>query len=275
MGISGAAFSTGMGSGTSLAKALLAGFANLRLGYWWRAWPVSRSGDWAARLSSLLLDRVQFYFAWEFWANFTGTLRRRWYLSDGGHMEMTGVYELMRRRVPFIVCCDNGQDENYNFDDLSRLIRMARIDFGHRIDFLDADQLDERLGADPELRAQFGSLEELANREKRKGGPLAALAAIRYQEPGGSADSEGTLLLIKPRFSGDGPHDLLRYSELNATFPQQSTLDQFFDEAQWESYYQLGQMISNRVFGSRSLSDPHPAWPLEPGNPASQQAADA
>ena len=35
----------------------------------------------------------------------------------------------------------------------------------------------------------------------------------------------------------------------HAPFPQQPTADQFFDEAQWESYRKLGRTVTQRVFG--------------------------
>jgi len=53
--------------------------------------------------------------------------------------------------------------------------------------------------------------------------------------------------LMKPRLTGNGPADLIRYKADNAAFPQQSTFDQFFDEAQWESYYTLGRYITRLV----------------------------
>jgi hypothetical protein len=47
IGISGAAFSTGIGRGTSIGKSLLLGIANVRLGHWWRCGP-KRDGPWSA-----------------------------------------------------------------------------------------------------------------------------------------------------------------------------------------------------------------------------------
>ena len=56
------------------------------------------------------------------------------------------------------------------------------------------------------------------------------------------------LLLIKPGITDDLPADLLNYQRANPDFPHQSTLDQFFDEAQWESYRKLGELIATRIF---------------------------
>jgi hypothetical protein len=41
--------------------------------------------------------------------------------------------------------------------------------------------------------------------------------------------------------------DLVNYALTNDTFPQQTTLDQWFDEAQFESYRKLGYLIGCRL----------------------------
>jgi hypothetical protein len=40
----------------------------------------------------------------------------------------------------------------------------------------------------------------------------------------------------------------MNYHSAHPDFPQQTTVEQFFDEAQWESYRRLGQHIAERVF---------------------------
>jgi len=56
------------------------------------------------------------------------------YLSDGGHFENRGVYELIKRRCRLIVACDADCDEQYGFEDLLSLIEKARADFDARIE---------------------------------------------------------------------------------------------------------------------------------------------
>ncbi len=230
IGISGASFSTGIGARTGFGLTTLAGFANVRLGYWWRAG--ARRTD--KSVQAYLLDEIR--------GRFAGTGTRRWYLSDGGHFDNSAVYELIRRRLPFILASDNGQDERYGFEDLATLVRKARIDFGAEINFLTADALDAALGADTAVRRAFGTLRQIGGDEPAAPHAVAALAAIRYHD-----DSFGTLVLMKPRLTGDGPADLIRYKGENINFPQQATLDQFFDEAQWESYYTLGRLLTRLV----------------------------
>ena len=59
------------------------------------------------------------------------TDRREWvYLSDGGHFENLGIYELVRRRCRFIIACDAGQDGAVTFGDLGNAIEKCRSDFG-------------------------------------------------------------------------------------------------------------------------------------------------
>lgn len=261
MGISGAAISTGLGQNTSLGLSLLAGLSNLRLGVWWlpRTRRSSRRGPshWVP---------VQIYLLREFLGWFRGPhaeperlfwrRNNRLYLTDGGHFENTGVYELVRRRVPLIVSCDNGADPDYQFADVVNLTRKLRIDFNASVDFLPRSHLDDLLGEDSPVRGMFGEISELVaySREGRSQGPYAAIARIRRPQVD---DLDGkiveppylaTLILLKPRLSGLEMIDLLDYNRANQQFPQQSTGDQFFDEAQWESYFRLGQHIAGLVF---------------------------
>mgnify|MGYP002783770018 CR=1 FL=1 len=241
--ISGAAFSTGIGRFGSTGMALLAGLTNLRTGYWWTT--KSRTNELLGFPSPS--RSVQNYLRREFLGRFRGTDSRRWYLSDGGHFENMGVFELIRRRVPFIIAADCGADPNYEFGDLTNLIRLARIEFDVEIDILKADALDDLFGRQSAVRQLFGALSDLARASDPKTpalGPYAALAHLRD----GAGATWGTLLLVKPRLCGAEMADLLAYRTQNPAFPQQSTGDQFFDEAQWESYQRLGRLIGEQLF---------------------------
>ncbi|HEX8644486.1 MAG TPA: hypothetical protein VF702_11305 [Allosphingosinicella sp.] len=276
MSISGAAFTTGAGHHTSLGTSMLATVANVRLGYWWNK--SCQTERWGLRRPSRL---VQTYLLRELRASYEGTSGDRWYLSDGGHYENTGVYELVRRRVPFIIASDNGADPLYEFGDLVNLMRKARIDFGTEIEFLDEEELND-LFPEAGLRDVFGSLNAIrlsGRQESRsrtdvesdaaKAGPYATLARIRYPKRDGEAAMTGTLLLIKPRITGRELPDLVQYSDANSPFPQQPTTNQFFDEAQWESYFRLGQLIGDTIFKKDRFSQKDAPsrwvpWNLEP-----------
>ncbi|MES2570263.1 MAG: patatin-like phospholipase family protein [Verrucomicrobiota bacterium] len=265
--VSGAAFSTGLGSKTSFGLALLAGLANVRLGYWWDSLidPKKRASRVQPRWGKRLFERIteafpaQMHLLDEFFARFHGASSRRWYLSDGGHFENTAAYELLRRRLPFIIICDCGQDADYTFDDTANLVRKARIDFNAEIRFLAAEELKDLLPGT--LQACIGTLQQLhrlkhsdalsqADREGRFPGEAystthAALAWIYYD---GASRPASMLLLIKPSLTGDESLDLLEYHSSQPAFPQEPTVDQFFDEAQWESYRRLGDHIASELF---------------------------
>lgn len=239
IGISGAAASTGMGHAGSLGLSLLAGLANVRLGIWWDPGRADQR-----RLKNFVQGRL----AAEFLGRFPGTDGRRWYLTDGGHFENTAAYELIRRKVSFILLSDNGADPEYEFADLVSLIRRIRIDFNAELTFAGEKALRALLADDSQLQAAFGSVRELAGAQQKdkRIGPYAALGRIRWLDEPDRDPS--TLLLVKPRVCGHEAPDLVAYAKANPSFPQQTTLDQFFDEAQWESYFRLGQGIGETLF---------------------------
>lgn len=289
--ISGAAFSTGLGSRTSLGLSLLAGLFNVRLGYWWGSGVdpdqrVGRPKRTTTQRTLALLRRscaVQSALLDEWLARFPGVARREWYLSDGGHFENLGGYELIRRRLPFIVLCDNEQDADYQFQGLGNLVRKARVDFNTEITFLSERELCLVLGPRveaaqaPDWRTWVGPLEALrrgrrvhdhvldpltgAPRSRTEAGRRehslahASLARVRYPTVGEQRESEGWLLYVKPTLVGDEPPDLAHYHGEHPDFPHQATADQFFDEAQWESYRKLGELIARKLFDGISDRD--------------------
>lgn len=243
VGVSGAAFSTGLGARTNIGLSLLAGLFNVRLGYWWDSGvdPARRTGAvrgrWLSRVLGGAFHRLlplYYYLCSELVARFPGVARRRWYLSDGGHFENLGAYELIRRRLSLIVVLDGEADPRMAFGGLANLVRKARIDFDTEIDF----------GA---------SLDGLC-RSKRPCGfeePVSAahvaVASVAYPARDGRPVARGTLIYVKASLTGDEDADLLEYARAHPAFPHEPTADQFFDEAQWESYRRLGYHIGRGV----------------------------
>ena len=62
-------------------------------------------------------------------------------LTDGGHIENLGMYELLKRRCRFIVAIDGEQDGNLDCPALHQVIRLASIDLGAEIHFPDLYEL--------------------------------------------------------------------------------------------------------------------------------------
>jgi hypothetical protein len=233
--ISGAAFAPGLGRLTKRGIAAMSVFAGMRLGYWWNSAEAGISQYGAVLHSSPLLMKTRFMVL-ECMGAFPGSSSATWYLSDGGHFENTGAYALLRQEAELIVIADCGADPEYRFSDIEVLIRRARIDLHADITFM-----KPRPGADWAHLAAFGSLNDLASPESQA---CLALAQVRY-----ASGATGQIVLVKPNVSAALPVDLVNFRADHPLFPQQPTTDQFFDEAQWESYFRLGSEIGGRLHG--------------------------
>jgi hypothetical protein len=145
------------------------------------------------------------------------------YLSDGGHFENLGLYEMVLRRCHFIVISDAGSDPECSFADLGESVRKIRVDFGIPIDF-------DQMNIYP--RSQIDTAKQQ--------GHNCAIGRIRYSAVDGSAAPDGIIVYIKPACYGNEPRDIYEYFKRSETFPHESTADQFFSESQFESYRMLG-----------------------------------
>ncbi|MBV7255735.1 patatin-like phospholipase family protein [Pacificimonas sp. WHA3] len=248
--ISGAAASTGMGQMTSVGTAMAMTFANVRLGYWWKVKDTIRSAHagW---------DRFPFpgwtydYLRREMTARFHRNTERV-FLSDGGHFDNSGVYELLRRGVGTIVACDHGQDVGGSFGDLENLIRKARVDLGLSINAAAPGEVEALFGARTAL--QFMNATSDWRQNARGGGRQKALLLNAYardpENPGGQI-LKHAIIWLKPGRYRDMPHDIVAFGKAHPDFPQESTMDQFFGEAQWESYRAVGYALVMALLSGR------------------------
>jgi hypothetical protein len=223
---SAAAFNSNMGMVSKRvgpAVSFLMTMLNLRLGLWVRH-PKSPLGH-ARRWPGLLLYREMFGLtsASGRIADQVPTDMRDLHLSDGGHFENVALYELVRRHCRYILASDCGADPDATFNDLGNALRRIREDFG----------IDITLDIAP-IRA---------NPATGLSSQHVAIGTIHY-----SPNDKGILLCVKPGMTGDEPPDVLQYKIENRTFPHQSTGDQFYDEAQFESYRRLGLHVAEQVF---------------------------
>lgn len=240
--ISGAAASSGMGSETSPGLAALLFLSGARLGYWHESLlPKASHLRWVSR-PELVRDEAL--------ARFPGLHSARWYLSDGGHFDNTGVYALLKRQVGLIVLADCGADPEYRFADVENLVRKARIDYGADIAFL---QPAPALAATPALQQLQACIGTPATIAAAPGAAFLLLGRITYID-----GTKGALVVVKPRCDPGMPMDIGGYAQRNARFPQQTTGDQFFDEEQWEAYHQLGVRLGSVL--SKANLDALAAW---------------
>jgi hypothetical protein len=222
MAISGAAASPNMGYHTSPAPAFLMTVFNLRLG-WWLGNPRREHGYQKSGPLNVLWSLVCELFG------LTSDEGKYIYLSDGGHFENLGIYELVRRRCRFIVACDAEEDHTFGFGGLGNAIEKCRSDFGIDID-IDVEPIRRRS-------------------ENGHSAWHCAIGKIYYSRVD-TDEGDGILVYLKSSLTGDEPTDALRYAAANPEFPHQSTSDQWFDESQFESYRVLGFHIAEKVFGA-------------------------
>lgn len=212
--LSGAAASPNMGTHSSPPLNFLMTMFNVRLGRWC---PNPRKATWTHSSPGIgLFSLISELFG------MTNADANYVYLSDGGHFENLGIYELVRRRCRLIVAVDVASDRGMAFEDLGNAIRKCATDLHVGIE-LDVSKMD--------LQAGSGLC-----------GGSCAVGAVRYShvDPGGV---DGTLLYIKPAIVGSENADVLNYRKAHPDYPHQSTADQWFDEAQFESYRALGYHI--------------------------------
>ena len=126
LAVSGAAVSPNMGYHSSPAITALLTVFNLRLGAWFGnpAIPETRMNDNPTVGWELLMNELM---------GQTNATDDYVYVSDGGHFENMGIYELIRRRCRFIFAVDADSAPDFH-ENIGPLVRMARIDFGVRIE---------------------------------------------------------------------------------------------------------------------------------------------
>jgi hypothetical protein len=229
MVISGAAASPNMGYYTSLPLAFLMTVFNVRLG-WWLGNPIKKN----EKLLRSNGPKVGFFYLLKELLAKAGENSRYVYLSDGGHFENLGIYELVKRRCRYIVACDASRDKDLEFNDLGNAIEKCRTDFG----------IDIMINVNP-IRKQ---------NEDNKSIWHCAVGSIRYSAVDANTQ-DGILFYIKTSLTGDEPLDIMRYASQFPDFPHQSTADQWFDETQFESYRRLGEHIARVAFENAASND--------------------
>jgi hypothetical protein len=221
LAISGAAANPDMGYHSSPVVGFLMTLFNVRLGWWlgnpgpcgdktWRrAGPGFAVGPLFSEAIGNTTDRSKYV-----------------NLSDGGHFENLGLYEMVLRRCKLILVVDAAQDFEYVFADLGNAIRKIRIDLGIPIDI------------------------RVVSPKKSEGTVNhCAFGTINYSVVDGRGTTEGQLIYVKPLVSGDEPPDVSNYTAAHPEFPHETTTDQWFSESQFESYRLLGEHAVETICG--------------------------
>ena len=213
--VSGAAASPNMGYNTSPLVSFMMTLFNVRLGWWFpnpskNAWCKDRPPSGLLYLLTELLGLAN-------------ENRDFVNVSDGGHFENLGVYELIRRRARVIIAADAECDADLTFGSLGNLVRICETDFGAEIDL------------------DVSSIRKQEDTKHSRG--HCAVGRITY-----SNGTRGYLIYIKSSNTGDEDVGVAQYHSGHPTFPHESTGNQFYSEDQFEAYRRLGHHITERTF---------------------------
>ncbi len=249
--ISGAAASPNQGYHSSPMVALLMTLFNVRLG-WWLGNP-GAMGHGTFQDSS---PHSPVRHMVKEGLGLTDSSSPYVYLSDGGHFENLGLYEMILRRCRLIVVSDAGCDPDCSLEDLGNAIRKIRVDLGVKIDI---------------KKFEIFPRTEM---EGKKSGRYCAIGEIDY----GTADAggrTGMLIYIKPALLGNEPRDVYNYARQSTEFPHEPTSDQWFSESQFESYRTLGEQTVDWMFSGKPSALPPGAKRAEVLTDLVQQACNA
>jgi hypothetical protein len=254
--ISGAALSPNQGFSSQPALAFLMTLFNVRLG-WWTANP-RKPYIWPVDLDQPTPIFGLRYLLAELFGH-SGDTTNYVCLCDGGRFDNMGLYELVRRRCRLIVICDGEQDENTSFQGIGLAIAKARTDFGVEIEFKPEDLKALTPDKETQLSTKHFAVGTIQY-------PAPPVPQSPQHLPRDVAQEQlsyiGKIVYLKTSVTGDEPLDILHYKREHPAFPQESTLNQWFTEPQFECYRRLGQLIAEQAVGEMVLV-PSSSLPLE------------
>jgi len=244
--ISGAAFASAMGRQSRGAINSLLAASNARLGVWLpnpryiaelrRQEPEPQYITVATTYEGPWVKRRRFpYLFKELFGTYS--LEDRFvYLTDGGHYENLGLVELLRRKCQVIVCFDASGDDLITCGTFVEALALAEEELGAKVK-IDLSPLAPRKAASPTpgvLTALDGRLSERS----------VVSGTISYGD-----GWTGRLVLAKASLTKETPAGVLAHAarQKKATFPNDSTGDQFFDESQFNAYSELGRHIATEA----------------------------
>lgn len=243
MAVSGAAIDPYTGEATTWELRFLMTLLNIRLGYWILNPDLFSSSTNSTESNYWTRFRKYVQASWVWLVGremFCGLSEKspRVRLSDGGHFENLGLYELVRRKCRLIIVSDAGEDGHWKFEDLARAIERVRVDFGAEIE-IDLSPV-KPYPTDGFSYQPF------------------TIGSILYQNEDRTKSRDkthGIIIYFKATLFGNLPADIVGYRSANPAFPNESSLNQFFTELQFEAYRELGYQSGRRLFDSQTWRD--------------------
>lgn len=260
--ISGAAVAPLMGKMTRRAQRILLTVANVRLGIWLPSPRLFPSADpttgpkelsWRERRMRRLIEkrvdekrrnwltRTWYALLWRAAqpnvrllleeAIGSSHVGQSWlYVSDGGHYDNLGLVEAFRRGATTVYAFDASGDSVTTWNTLGQALALARSDCGVEVDIDPKEMVEDGTLAHPWVKGTFTYTWDEPNRPPR----------------------EGALYLCKLGVWADAPWDVRAYAMRHPTFPTDSTLQQLYDDEEFEAYRALGQAAAHTMLAAKS-----------------------
>ncbi len=152
------------------------------------------------------------------------------YVSDGGHYDNLGLVEAFRRGATTVYAFDASGDSVTTWNTLGQALSLARSDCGVEVDIDPKEMVEDGTLARPWVKGTFTYTWDEPNRPPR----------------------EGTLYLCKLGVWADAPWDVRAYAMRHPTFPTDSTLQQLYDDEEFEAYRALGQAAAHTMLAAQS-----------------------
>ena len=228
VGMSGAAVSPGLGRFTKGSTNSLLALANVRLGVWMpnpkhaSAFATVQRSDNGSGALQAAYPRVRIGYLLKELLGIFDPDDLYVYVTDGGHWDNSGVVEQVRDgAVSELVCLDGSGAAAGGMGTLSDAMTLAK----------------EETGA--EIRVDFRPL-RLAE-DKTTSQRAITLGTIDYRNTRDASQALGLLWYCRPAITTTMRPLIAAYREQHPRFPNDSTLNQFFSDLQFEAYRQLGQ----------------------------------
>ena len=258
----------GTGPTATTPVAFAMSLLSLRLGYWlkWtrqgvspKVWLNAYGNHFVPGLDSML----QLIFGW------SPFLSRNRFLevTDGGHFENLGLYELIRRRCGLIIVCDGGEDPTASYAALTAALRRIEDDFGTILEF--DVEVDEEAAEKSVTKMRLSGPQDIVMRKSDNEYPKDVefarkgyfLATIRY--PGAKPNDRamanegpdiGLLIYIKSTLIASVEQTTKGYRGANPLFPFDPTKNQFFTSEQFEAYRDVGLKVAEQMVSDTHLN---------------------
>jgi hypothetical protein len=260
LAISGAALSPAMGKQSRWWLTSFLALANVRLGVWLPNPLWMKTFDHTAPAAETWFERPRLSYLFKEIFAIHSVRDRFLYVTDGGHYDNLGLVELLRRGCTRIYVVDAAGAEPGVFTTVGEAMALARAEFGVRFDI----DLTGMRPIDTDAAAEYdGALLGLPWRRARpigtRGGVLMsrpfAWGTFTYRPDASGAERTGQICYIQTGVSRQAPWQVRTHWESDPRFPNDSTIDQNFDHAQFEAYRALGFWAAERALADDETTE--------------------